>query len=155
MTEEKIYKLPEAVVQKYDEETRQQTRLVGIALVIGGGVVTAVIAAFGLFPWSTLIFVVPGWLLFVAVGMFLHGQTQRENWSSFSIEIGEDRVRQLRAGRKTVVIKRDQITSVEEIPDTGLLIKTERTLRVILVPDAIDGYEMIKAAINNWFTESE
>ncbi len=148
----KRYKLPAEIIGQYDAETRQQTRLVGIGLVIGGGLVMLVIALIGLFPWTTLVFTIPGWLLFVALGMFFHGQTQRDTWSSYTIEITDEQVRQLRAGRKTTVIQRDEISEVEDIDEAGLLIKTERALRVILVPDAIEGYDEIRTTIIDWLT---
>lgn len=147
------YKLPPSVIEQYDAETRQQTRLVGIGLVAGGIITMAVIAVVGLFPWTTLIFILPAWLLFVAVGMFFHGQTQRDTWSSYTIDITEHTVQQLRAGRKTVRIKRDEITDIDELPDTGLLIKTQRLLRVIMVPQEIEGYDEIKATLQGWFAQ--
>jgi hypothetical protein len=75
---------------------------------------------------------------------------QREAWASYRLTIDQDTITRQQARLPDLTLRRDQITRIEELPGSGLLIRTTEPRIYISVPLGLTGYADIQAHLASW-----
>jgi hypothetical protein len=75
---------------------------------------------------------------------------QREAWASYRLTIDQDSITRQQAQLPDLTLRRDQITRIEELPSSGLLIRTAEPRISISVPLGLTGYADVQAHLTSW-----
>lgn len=78
-----------------------------------------------------------------------------ETFASFQLAIGHNSVLRTHKDLPRLEILRAEITSIDEQPNNGLLIRTSDPLRTLLVPKLLDGYEEARDRLMKWRPSQE
>ncbi len=77
-------------------------------------------------------------------------RSQRQLWFSYQLIISPQSVIKKQRRMPDIEIERDQITSLQELPSKGLLIKTEQRRQFIFVPASVEHYDEVKERLAQW-----
>ena len=86
----------------------------------------------------------------IALQLYRRLRAQREAWEAYRLDLGPDWVSRTRLRKPDMLIRRDEITGIEEVAGTGLLIKTAHEEKYIFVPAGLDGYAEARGQLAQW-----
>jgi hypothetical protein len=143
----KIYLLsPQSIERAKRKAVIRGVVLGGFALALG--LVPSVAA--GLISIGPLVMAIPIMLVSLVIGIRRALKILDENLKSYQLLVSSDSVIKRQGRLSDVEIHREQITRVEEKPETGLFIRTADKKSFINVPEGLEGMDELKETLSKW-----
>lgn len=93
-------------------------------------------------------------LLLIIVALFIGFRSSRkmnnEAIESFRIELFDNGIKRFQEHTPTVEIEKQEISSIHEVKNKGIIIKTKNENKYIFIPASLDGYIDLKKTISEW-----
>jgi hypothetical protein len=118
----------------------------GFALALG----LMVPVAAGLISMGGLVIAIPIMLVSIIIGIRRALKILEETLKSYQLLVSSDSVVKRQGRLPDVEVRREQITSVEEKPGTGLFIRTADKKSFINVPEGLEGVDELKETLSEW-----
>lgn len=73
-----------------------------------------------------------------------------KEWDSYALLVGDDTLtwRHYRLGE--AIIRRNEVTQIEEFPTNGLMVKTVDSKRIIFIKTALEEYDTVRTLLTSW-----
>jgi len=94
---------------------------------------------------SILIAIVLGKVLFSLRKLWNH----RKEWLSYSLQLNDETIAR-KQGSSEVVLFRNEVSRMMEIPNSGLFIQTAEKQRHLFIPFSVEKYSRVKALLMEW-----
>jgi len=147
---ERIFRVTEQALDQITAQLQRQVRLLSYVLPGAGLLVMLGVGLARLIRWPVLLVLYPVFLIGMLIWLRLYLRVQQESWSSLRILLGDDQVTRHEAGRRDVVIRRDEMAGLVDIEDGPIVIQYKGGRKTLAIPREIEGFALIRARLIEW-----
>ncbi|MGH9407324.1 MAG: hypothetical protein ACRD3D_16015 [Terriglobia bacterium] len=91
-------------------------------------------------------------MIVAAAAILLAGKRFEKGWSTYRLRFEVDSIVRFRKGLDPMRLRRSEIAKIEDVPRTGLTIRTKARLRRLFIPTQLAGYELVRDVVSQWQT---
>ncbi|NDJ33814.1 MAG: hypothetical protein GYB64_04065 [Chloroflexi bacterium] len=145
-----VYTLSEATLAAIRRDLTRQLRI-SAAVALGIGLaIFGVMSILGMLTLPLRLLALAIYAAFMVIAGWYFHKVQRERWQLYRITLDEDTITREEGGRNTLIVHRDDITAIYEIPEGGILIRTDRRRKTIYVSNDLDDLPAIRERLAAW-----